>query len=136
MRSVAAGPVPLFVSLVLLSVAGPASRASAEPGPPRFIHYTSPSGVGDDSGEPSIGSNWMREAAFSNSQRSIPNGGTANYFGGVSPYMLNLVFNDCQSPALVTWNQKPLPTASTPRALGDPILFTDHVNGRTFVTQE
>ncbi len=84
MRSVAAGPVPLFVSLVLLSVAGPASRASAEPGPPRFIHYTSPSGVGDDSGEPSIGSNWMREAAFSNSQRSIPNGGTANYFGGRS----------------------------------------------------
>jgi hypothetical protein len=136
MRSVAAGSVPLLVSLVLLSVAGPAPRASAEPGPPRFINYTSPSGVGDDSGEPSIGSNWTREAVFSNSQRSIPNGGTANYFGGFSPYMLNVVFNDCQSPAIVTWNQKPLLTASTPRAAGDPILFTDRQTGRTFVTQE
>ena len=40
-----------------------------------------------------------RSRSFSNSLRSIPNGGTANYFGGFSPYMLNVVFNDCQSPA-------------------------------------
>jgi hypothetical protein len=44
-----------------------------------------------------LGSNWTKETSFSNSLRSIPNGGTANYFGGFSPYMLNVVFNDCQS---------------------------------------
>ena len=104
--------------------------------PPRFFSYASPAGVGDDSGEPSLGSNWTREQSFTNSLGSIPNGGTANYFGGFSPYMLNVVFNDCQSPALVTWNQKPLLTASTPRAAGDPILYTDRMTGRTFVTQE
>ena len=136
MRAVAMGPVPLIVSLVVLCVVASASRSSADAGPPRFINYSSPSGVGDDSGEPSIGSNWARESVFSNSLRAIPNGGTANYFGGFSPYMLNVVFNDCQSPALVTWNQKPLLTASTPRAAGDPILFTDRMTGRTFVTQE
>ncbi len=120
---------------LLVALCGPIS-ARAAAGPPRFFHYTSPSGVGDDSGEPSIGSNWTRETSFSNSQRAIPNGGTANYFGGFSPYMLNVVFNDCQSPALVTWNQKTLLTANTPRAFGDPILYTDKVTGRTFVCQE
>lgn len=108
----------------------------AAAGPPRFINYPSPAGVGDDSGEPSIGSNWTREQSFSNSLRSIPNGGSANYFGGFSPYMLNLIFNDCQSPALVTWNQKTLLTANTPRVAGDPILYTDRATGRSFVTQE
>jgi len=125
--------LPVFFAIVLTLVT---ARAQADAGPPRFFNYTSPSGVGDDSGEPSIGSNWTRESVFSNSLRSIPNGGTANYFGGFSPYMLNVVFNDCQSPALVTWNQKPLLTASTPRAAGDPILYTDRQTGRTFVCQE
>ena len=110
--------------------------AHAAPGQPRFINYSSPTGVGDDSGEPSIGSNWTREQSFSNSQRAIPNGGSTNYFGGFSPYMLNVVFNDCQSPALVEWNQKALLTANTPRGFGDPILFTDKITGRTFVCQE
>ena len=120
----------LLFGLILVAPAWSAA------GPPRFHQFTSPTGVGDDSGEPSIGSNWTREQSFSNSLRTIPNGGTANYFGGFSPYMLNVVFNDCQSPAVASWNQKPLLTASTPRALGDPILFTDRVTGRTFVTQE
>src|SRR5439155_24150977 len=71
----------------------------------------------------------------SNSNGSIPNGGTANYFGGFLPYMVKVTFDDCQSPAKATWEQKPLLTANTPRVFGDPILFTDHTTGRTFVTQ-
>jgi hypothetical protein len=49
--------------------------------------------------------------------------------------MLKITFNDSQSPALATWEQKPLLTANTPRVFGDPILFTDHTTGRTFVSQ-
>jgi len=125
------------VTLALaVSLAGLAPRAHAAAGPPRFFNYPSPVGVGDDSGEPSIGSNWTRESVFSNSRGSIPNGGSANYFGGFSPYMLNVIFDDCQSPAHVEWNQKTLLTANTPRAAGDPILFTDKQTGRTFVCQE
>src|SRR2546428_9416103 len=49
--------------------------------------------------------------------------------------MVKVTFNDCQSPALATWEQKPVVLPSTPRAFGDPILFTDHTTGRTFVSQ-
>src|SRR5438046_6778547 len=49
--------------------------------------------------------------------------------------MLKITVNDCQPPARVTWDEKPLLTASTPRAAGDPILFTDHATGRTFASQ-
>lgn len=125
-------PIACAVSLTLSA----ASLAWAVAGPPRFINYATPVGVGDDAGEPSIGSNWTTEQSFTNSSGvPKPNGGTANYFGGFFPYMLKVTFNDCQSPALVTWDEKPLLTASTPRVYGDPILFTDHVTGRTFVSQ-
>src|SRR5439155_4222375 len=66
---------------------------------------------------------------------SIPNGGTVTYFGGFMQYMAKVTFNDCQSPADALWEQKPLLTANTPRVFGDPILFTDHGTGRTFVSQ-
>ena len=49
--------------------------------------------------------------------------------------MLSVIFDDCQSPALADWRQKPLLTASTPRVFGDPILYTDKLTGRTFVSQ-
>src|SRR5207245_7995728 len=83
----------------------------------------------------SIGSNWTRETLFSNSSGFKPNGGSTTYFGGFLPYMIKITFNDCQSPALVTWDTKPLLTANTTRVYGDPILFTDHATGRTFVSQ-
>jgi len=43
--------------------------------------------VADSSGEPSIGSNWTKEAISHNtnvngSTNNIPNGGTSLYFGG------------------------------------------------------
>src|SRR5207244_10634465 len=66
--------------------------ATAPPGTPRFFSYMSPQGVADSSGEPSIGSNWTREAINQNhnvngSINNIPNGGTSLYFGGFSPAM-------------------------------------------------
>jgi PKD repeat protein len=105
------------------------------PGVPRFFNYVSPPGIANSVGEPSIGSNYKSEKTFSNSMFSIPNGGTALLFGGFSPSLWRTTFNDCSSPAGALWEAKPLLTASTPRAAGDPILFTDHTTGRTFVSQ-
>jgi hypothetical protein len=103
---------------------------------PRYTNYTTPSGVAESAGEPSVGVNWRSERSFSNSAGSIPNGGTVTYFGGFLPYMLRATFDDSVSPAAVLWDQAPLTVANAPRVFGDPILFTDHQTGRTFVSQE
>ena len=130
--------------LALLARAGnpggsvaPASpnAVTASPGVPRFQNYASPPGIADDVGEPSIGCNWKSETSSSNSMFNIPNGGRVMLFGGFSPDLYRATFNDCSSPAKPLWEAKPLLTASTPRAAGDPILFTDHTTGRTFVSQ-
>jgi PKD repeat protein len=115
---------------------GPPTQAAATaPGMPRFFNYTSPPGVGDSSGEPTIGINYRTEKKFSNSMFEIPNGGTVNYYGGLSQEMLRITFDDCSSPAKAIWEEKPLLLAATPRAAGDPILYTDSETGRTFVSQ-
>jgi hypothetical protein len=109
--------------------------AASSPGVPRFFNYAAPAGIADDVGEPSIGCNWKSEQSFSNSMFNIPNGGRVMLFGGFSPDLYRATFNDCSSPAKPNWEAKPLLLASTPRAAGDPILFTDHNTGRTFVSQ-
>lgn len=135
---------PLLASLLvvsglaLLARAGalsPTAPAATTPGVPRFFNYPAPAGIADDVGEPSIGCNWKSETSSSNSMFTIPNGGRVMLFGGFSPDLYRATFNDCSSPAKPLWEAKPLLTASTPRAAGDPILFTDHDTGRTFVSQ-
>src|SRR5436309_2298035 len=69
------------------------------------------------------------------STNSIPNVESTLYFGGFLPSMLKITFNDCSSPASALWEEKELVSANTPRVFGDPILFTDHTTGRTFVAQ-
>jgi hypothetical protein len=100
-------------------------------GTPRFFNYAAPAGLADDAGEPTLGINWNTEKIFG----GIPNGGTVNYFGGFLPHMLRVIFDDTTSPATATWETAPLVLANAPRAAGDPILFTDPVKGRTFVSQ-
>ncbi|MCI0413809.1 glycoside hydrolase [bacterium] len=101
------------------------------PGTPRFFNYAAPPGLADDAGEPTLGINWNTEKIFG----GIPNGGTVNFFGGFLPHMLRVIFDDTTSPATVTWETAPLTLANAPRVFGDPILFTDPVKGRTFVSQ-
>jgi PKD repeat protein len=113
----------------------PPGVGGSGPGVPRFFNYQSPAGIATSVGEPSIGSNWKSEKTFTNSLFSIPNGGTALLFGGFSPTLARTTFNDCSSPAGAFWEAKALLTANSPRAFGDPILFTDHTTGRTFVSQ-
>lgn len=117
--------------------AAPASpnAAASTPGVPRFQNYPAPAGIADDVGEPSIGCNWKSEQSFSNSMFTIPNGGRVMLFGGFSAELYRATFDDCSSPAKPNWEAKPLFLAATPRAAGDPILFTDHDTGRTFVSQ-
>lgn len=115
-------------------------NTTAPAGTPRFFNYTSPQGVADSMGEPSIGSNWTKEAISHNTNvdgttNNIPNGGTSLFFGGFSPALTKVTWNDCSSPADPLWENKPLLSANTPRAFGDPILFTLHDTGRTFVAQ-
>lgn len=112
---------------------GPTATPVTEPvGTPRFYSYLAPAGVADDAGEPSIGVNWKTERV----NGGIPDGGTVNYFGGFLPYMLRAHFNDTFTPAKIAWEKKALTVATAPRLAGDPILFTDHQTGRTFVSQE
>jgi hypothetical protein len=122
--------------------ASPTPTAPPVLGLPRMHNHYAPTGVADDAGEPTIGSNWQSEQSFSNNNivtgaanPPIPNGGTTNYFGGFLSYMLRVRFNDCSSPATAPFEQKPLVLAATTRVFGDPILFTDHLTGRTFVAQ-
>ncbi len=112
---------------------GPTPTPATEPaGTPHFYNYLPPAGVADDAGEPSIGVNWKTERV----NGGIPDGGTVNYFGGFLPYMLRAHFNDTFTPAKVAWEKKALTVTTAPRLAGDPILFTDHQTGRTFVSQE
>ncbi|HEY6070770.1 MAG TPA: sialidase family protein, partial [Chthoniobacterales bacterium] len=136
--SVACATAILFAVLAFAQTTSTAPSPTA--GLPRFFIYQAPQGVADDSGEPSIGSNWTKEAVNHNhnvdgTSNDIPNGGTTLYFGGFADAMAKITWDDCSSPAGALWENKTLVSANTPRAFGDPILFTDHDTGRTFVAQ-
>ena len=133
-------PTVSFQATVSLYKAGtPWPEATAQPplppGTPRFFNYPAPPGWAEDAGEPSVGVNWKSEKEAAPGT-GIFNGGTATYFGGFLPYMLTATFDDRFTPAKVDWKQHDLVVANAPRAFGDPILFTDSVKGRTFVSQE
>jgi hypothetical protein len=118
------------------------------PGAPRFVNHYAPPGVMEDAAEPTMGVNWRTEnnprgiaTAFKNKFRSGAenqtfNGGTSLYYGGVNDFFLRATFDDCASPAIVQWDQIDLTIANAPRAGYDPLLYTDHWTGRTFVLQE
>ncbi len=84
---------------------------------PRFQNYVAPPNLGNDAGEPSIGVNW--------------NTGRVMYIAGLQT--LRVTFDDTTSPARATWEDRSYTTTSITSL--DPILFTDHDTGRTFVSQ-
>jgi hypothetical protein len=84
---------------------------------PTYANYQSPSGLGDGSGEPSIGANWnsgriMTQAVFDT---------------------LQVTFDTSASPAIAIWQLKDGPNTS--QFTSDPIMFTDPRTGRTLVSQ-
>jgi PKD repeat protein len=93
--------------------------AQAGTSAPRFQNYTPPagSGLGGDAGEPTIGVN--------------PDTGNVFYIAILQTLRIN--FDDCTSPAGNTWTN--ISFATTSANTLDPILITDQVTGRTFVSQ-
>jgi Big-like domain-containing protein len=80
-----------------------------------FNHVTTLQSPGSD--EPSIGCNWNSDKVmFTGSLRTS-----------------RISFDDCTSPATAAWQDVSFATTSTVSL--DPILFTDHITGRTFVSQ-
>jgi hypothetical protein len=99
------------------NITTPPTDSPARGTAPTYSNYQSPAGLGDSSGEPSIGANFnsgliMTQAVFDTLQVS---------------------FNTNTSPATATWLLKDGPNTSTTTL--DPILFTDSQTGRTVVSQ-
>lgn len=88
---------------------------------PAFQNFQAPAGLGNSSGEPSIGVGLPGTG--------YPQG-RAMYQSGTQ--MLRVTFNDVTSPAQAVWESKSAPNA--PGSL-DPILSTDRWTGRTFTSQ-
>jgi hypothetical protein len=86
-------------------------------GRPRYESYAAPTGVGSEAGEPTLGVNRVS--------------GNVLYVAGLDT--LKVGFDDCASPAATTWEDVSFTTTGT--ASLDPILFTDPVTHRTFVSQ-
>ena len=101
------------------SSAPPPDAATASTGiAPRFQNYTVPGTLGGSgAGEPSIGVDW--------------NSGNAMYVAGLQTFKIG--FNDATSPAGATWTD--VSATTTSKTSLDPILYTDHGYGRTFVSQ-
>ena len=101
------------------SSAPPPDAATASTGiAPRFQNYTVPGTLGGSgAGEPSIGVDW--------------NSGNAMYVAGLQTFKIG--FNDATSPANATWTD--VSATTTSKESLDPILYTDHAYGRTFVSQ-
>src|ERR671933_2811607 len=100
--------------LAAVSLGGGAARAAGTP--PTFTNFVAPAPLGRDAGEPSIGSNWKT--------------GNVMYQAGLETLRVNN-FDDVAKTA--TWTSVGSTITST--ASLDPILFTDHSTGRTYVSQ-
>ena len=99
------------------SITTPPTDSQARGTAPTYANYQSPPGLGDGSGEPSIGANFnsghiMTQAVFDT---------------------LQVAFNTSTSPATASWLLKDGPNTNITTL--DPILFTDSQTGRTVVSQ-
>lgn len=108
------GDAPSGTAVVSLT---PVNPKPAKVAGPTFTNYPSPAGMGDNSGEPSIGVNWN----------------SGNIMTSAVLDTLRVSFDTSTSPATANWALKD--SALTSITTLDPILFTDHTTGRTLVSQ-
>jgi len=99
------------------TITTPPADSPAHGTPPTYANYQSSPGLGDSSGEPSIGSNF--------------NSGRIMTLALLDT--LQVTFNTSTSPATATWLLKDGPNTNITTL--DPILFTDSITGRTVVSQ-
>lgn len=98
---------------LLLAALAVAAVPTAAATPPSFSNYAAPAGLGQDAGEPSIGIDWKTGAVL--------------YQAGLETLKVDF------SAGTPTWQDVASQITSTTSL--DPILFTDHQTGRTFVSQ-
>lgn len=98
------------------------------PGAARFQTYLSPTGLGDNAGEPSIGVDWNPNVAALKHD-SVNQGGVTFFQSG--PNTLRVSFDDCSSPAGQLWEDVSTPLVQQ-FVLSDPIGFVDSTTGRVF----
>jgi hypothetical protein len=101
--------VVLSAAACVLATASTAAAAT----PPSFTNDAAPAPLGQDAGEPSIGINWKT--------------GNVLYQAGLETLKVDY------SSGTPTWKDVASQITSTTSL--DPILFTDHTTGRTFVSQ-
>ncbi len=104
------------MSIAVLALLASPSRAAGAATPPTFVNFAAPAPLGRDAGEPSIGANWKA--------------GSVMMQAGLETLRVN-GFNEATGTA--TWQSVGSTITST--ASLDPILFTEHVTNRTFVSQ-
>lgn len=109
-----------LASTVLLAGAqeGPVQAADpSNPDSPSYVNYTAPDELGQDAAEPSIGANHNTGAVLFQALLET----------------LRVTFDDAADPPAATWEDVSPGTTSITTL--DPILHTDAVTGRTFVSQ-
>jgi PKD domain len=109
------------------------AKPSFVPPPPnpaaaRFQSYLSPTGLGDNAGEPSIGVDWNPNVP-SLKHGTVNEGGVTFFQSG--PNTLRVSFDECSSPAGHLWEDVSTPLVQQ-FVLSDPIGFVDSTTGRVF----
>ena len=104
--------------------ATPAAPLATTPGMPRYYNYAPPPGIGESSGEPTIGFNLATKRVM--------------YIAGLQTLQATLPENITplgSVPAACNADWKDVSFLTTSLRSLDPILFTDQNTGRTFVSQ-
>ncbi len=117
-----AAGLALLTGLALTTTAGAAGSPAPGSSLPTYTTYTTtntvdPAALGHDSGEPSIGVNWKS--------------GRVMYQSFLQT--IQVTFDDKKQPATASFKDVSNPVTGANSL--DPILFTDSVTGRTFVSQ-
>src|SRR4051794_4250695 len=108
--------IPLLLGALALLGAVGGSAGHAAPTAPTFANFAAPAALGRDSGEPSIGANWSS--------------GNVMFQAGLETLRVS---GFDSSAGTATWTS--VGSTLTSVTTLDPILFTDHATGRTFVSQ-
>ena len=109
-------PVSAYNGSAKISQIPPPPPPSTE-APPQYANYPAPGDLGQSAGEPSIGINRKT--------------GKVMYIAGTQT--LRVSFDDCSSPATSKWED--VSAQLTSLVTFDPILYTDPLLGRTYVSQ-
>ena len=116
----------LLAALVLGALLSPGPLASPQSGEtrPRFESSEPPAPLGRSAGEPSLGVSH---------RLNVPAGllGRTMYIARLET--LRVTYDDCTSPPNALWEDVSYSTTSVETL--DPVLYTDPVTGRTFVSQ-